>query len=146
MSGPGNPNPKRCAKCGGIGVPKNDSLCKACRLERDQGPEAKEKYLRNLGAKGGHANRKDPPGLQCGTLGPLEDHADAKRWLERIGRAVATNRLGTHQASVAIRAVSEWVSAHEGELTVRVIDELEAEVEQLKAEMGRGPRLIEGAQ
>lgn len=89
-------------------------------------------------------NNSGPSGLDARELPPLESHGDAKLWLERIGRAVSTGRLGDKEANAAIRAVSEWVRAHEGELTAYVVDDLADEVARLKEELDgsySGPRL-----
>ena len=65
-------------------------------------------------------------------MGALESHQDAKRWLETIGRAVATGRLGDRAAQAAIKAVSEWVKA-EGERVGAVeFEQLREDVEKLK--------------
>jgi len=87
--------------------------------------------------KGGYARGESgPPGLSPEDLPPLETHRDAKMWLEVVGRAVATGRLSDRSGQAVIRAVSEWVKAHEGELTAHVVDDLQEEVKRLKDELG----------
>jgi len=87
--------------------------------------------------KGGYARGESgPPGLDPEDLPPLETHRDAKAWLETAGRAVATGRLSEKAGNVVVRAVSEWVKAHEGELTAHVVDDLQEEVKRLKDELG----------
>lgn len=43
---------KRCTTCGAVGVPQDKQLCKPCRLERDEGPEARRLYLKQIASKG----------------------------------------------------------------------------------------------
>jgi hypothetical protein len=92
------------------------------------------------GRKGGEGTRRawSRKGLSPEDLPPLKSHADAKLWLERIGRAVATDELSDRQGQAVIRAVSEWVKAHEGELTAEVVGDLRKEVERLKRELAGG--------
>jgi hypothetical protein len=103
-----------------------------CDAHRPGGREV----VRERARRGGYARgQQGPPGLEAEELPALEDHRDAKLWLERIGRAVCTGRLGDSQANAAIRAVSEWVRAHEGELTAYVVEDLADEVRRLKEEL-----------
>lgn len=111
------------------------------------GPGATER-MRLAGKKGAEASKasRQPHGMEAGELPPLAGHAEAKLWLERIGRAVATGRLKTRPAQAAIRAVSEWVKAHEGEMAAELFDDLKADVERLKRTLedgSPGPRLLE---
>lgn len=105
-------------------------------------PENREKVRENA-RKGGEAaaRRLEGKGLSPDELDPLEDHADAKRALDQVRRAVLTGRISDKVAHAATRAVSEWVKAHEGELTARVVDDLEEEVERLQSELEGRPRL-----
>lgn len=108
-----------------------------CAAHRPGGQER----MRELAKRAVRARQLQTEGLAPAELPPLEDHADAKLWLERLGRAVATGRLGERAAQASIRAVSEWVKAHEGELTAHVVDDVEAELERLKAELSGRPLL-----
>lgn len=108
--------------------------------------------LREAGRKGtaahhgnGARDSPEPEGLDPEALPPLRDHADAKKRLDLIGRAVLTGRIGDKVAHAATRAVREWIRGHEGELTARVVDDLEQEVERLQREVeGSGrPRLTQ---
>lgn len=87
---------------------------------------------------GGHATarRFAAKGLTPDELGPLETHGDAKRWLETIARAVAVGRLTDRAATGAVRGLECWLKAHADEATARTINELEAQVRRLKADMG----------
>lgn len=109
-----------------------------CPAHRPGGQEEMRRRARR-GAEVANAERT-PPGLEPDELPPLESHADAKRWLETVGRAVATGRLTDRAGQAVIRAVSEWVKAHEGELTALVVDELQEEVERLQRELGSRKR------
>jgi hypothetical protein len=53
--------------------------------------------MRRRALKGAIASRQGK-GLAPGELGPLENHADAKRWLCLIGEAVVTGRLSNRDA------------------------------------------------
>ena len=84
------------------------------------------------------ARRLRGEGLDADELPPLDSHANAKRWLEIIGRAVTSRRLIHNEARVAIQAVSEWVKTEGEHKTSMVLDELRAEVERLKRELSGG--------
>ncbi len=97
------------------------------------GPAARER-MADRGRKGALSLRRKVKGsgLTEDDLGALEAHEDAKRWLETIGRAVATGRLGDRAAQAAIKAVSEWVRT-EGERVGAVeFEALRQDVEKLK--------------
>lgn len=122
------------------GVPPSfvgeDGFCPAHR----EGGREKMKELAQRGAQASKANR-EPSGLDPEELGPLEGHADAKKRLDLICRAVLTGRISDRRAQAAIRAVSEWVKAHEGELTALVVEDLQEEVERLQTELDGRPKL-----
>lgn len=115
--------PKTCEKCGAVGVPADDSLCHPCRIEEDQGPEARRRYLESIGRKGGTAKSKQK-GLRDVELPPLVDHAAAETWSDRIGRAAATGRIGSRAANAALRAVREWRQAHDAGAVSERLEEL----------------------
>lgn len=95
--------------------------------------------MRRRGTKGAYKSHEGK-GLDEDELGPLEDHADAKAWLEVVGRAVATGRLSHRQGNVVVRAVREWVQAHGDELTAEVVEKLRAKIEALEEELGESWR------
>ena len=95
-----------------------------------------EGEMQRRALKGAIASRR-PRGLDPEELGPLANHQDAKRWLETIGRAVTSGKLGDRQAQAAIKAVSEWVKAEESRLTREVVDQLRTRVEELEAQIKR---------
>lgn len=112
---------KRCTQCNAVGVPADDTLCKPCRIEADEGPEARRAYLSSIGTKGGHARARGRQGMVDEDLPPLDSHAAAETWSDRIGRAAATGKIGASAANAALRAVKEWREAHEaGEVSDRL--------------------------
>lgn len=115
----------------------DDGLCDA---HRPGGREVMHERARRGGIS--RALQNGPPGLEAEELPPLESHGDAKRWLEVVGRAVCTGRLGDKETNAAIRAVSEWGRAHEGELTAYVVEDLATEVKRLKEELDVITKLI----
>ncbi len=130
------------------GITRSGEPCRAPEHMVDEsgychahGPGARER-MAERGRKGALSLRRKVKGsgLTEDDLGALESYEDAKRWLETIGRAVATGRLGDRAAQAAIRAVSEWVKAEGERLTAQVLDELRDEVERLKAELGKSRR------
>lgn len=52
-----------------------------------------------------------------------------------------TGRISDKVAHAATRAVREWVRTHEGELTALVVEDLQEEVERLRAELEGRPQL-----
>lgn len=110
-----------------------DGLCPAHR-------EGARERLREAGRRGGEAtarrHRSEEDTLESEELGQLESHSDAKARLDLICRAVLTGRIGRERADPSIRAIREWVSAHQAE----VADEKLAELERRLAEIEAGGR------
>lgn len=105
------------------------------------GPEGSER-MAERGRRGAESRwHEKPEGLDPEELPPLERHADAKAWLEAIGRAVATGRLADRPAQAAIRAVSEWVSTHGEELVAEDVEALRGRLEALEGELAGRPAL-----
>ena len=134
-------SPRRCAGTRADGTP-----CQAPEnlVDPDTGlcpshsPGAPER-LSEAGRKGAEATRRKhftPSALDPDDLPPLRDHDSAKLWLERIGRAVATGTLSDRSATAAIRAVSEWLKAHEGALVAEDVQALRDRLEALESELG----------
>ncbi len=95
--------------------------------------------MRLLGLKSAIKARQ-ARGLDHDELGPLQSHQDAKRWLEVVGRAVASGKLGERAAQAVIRAVSEWVRAEGQRFTVTAVEKLREEVERIRQSLaGVGP-------
>ena len=82
--------------------------------------------MKELGYRCALASRASK-GIDPDELGPLETLADARRWLEVIGRAVVSGQVSDRAARAALRAVSEWMRTKG--------DELKADVDRLKAEL-----------
>jgi hypothetical protein len=104
-----------------------------CPAHRDGGREA----MAERGRRGGLATKRrlSAGGLETDELPSLETHDDAKRWLEVIGRAVATGRLSDRHAQAAVRAVAEWVRTEGEKTTAEVVAQLKADIEQLQSAM-----------
>jgi len=90
------------------------------------------------GRKGAEASAKrfQTPSLTPETLGVLRTHEDAKRWLEEIGRAVVTGKVGNREAVAGIRAVEAWLKAEGERVTMQVVQELKEELARLKEDLG----------
>ena len=117
--------------CGAVPQLVNaDGLCPAHR-------PGGRREMSERGRKGGRANKR-AAGLDPSELPPLTSHADAQSWLETIGREVASGRLPERQAQAAIRAVAEWVRAEGERAAVEVLDELRAEIDELKSSLASG--------
>lgn len=135
------PEKRRCSSCGAAGVGK-DGLCKACRIERDEGPEAKREYMAKIGRRGAYSlHSQKAKGLDEKELPPLESHEDAKQRLDLISRAVLTGRIGDRPAQAAIRGVEAWLKAEGERLAAQVVEELKVEVDRIKAELTGRPKL-----
>ena len=111
-----------CSQCGSVAA-GSDGLCKPCRIEREQGADAKREYMAELGRKGAKASRRGT-GLAPGELGGLESHSDAKRWLRLIGEAVVTGRLSNRDAQAGVKAVEAWLKAHGEGVVAKDVAEL----------------------
>ena len=72
-------------------------------------------------------------------LGPLETVDDAMRRLDRLNVWIASGFLTGSAGSAASRCLEIWLRGHETRLTERVVEELQADVERLKAELGGKP-------
>ncbi len=68
-------------------------------------------------------------------LGPLETVDDAMRRLDRLGLWISAGMLSGSQGGAAVRSIEVWLRGHETRLTERVVDDLQADVERLKAEL-----------
>lgn len=68
---------------------------------------ARREMLIEAGKKGGKAaaRRMKRAGLEAEELGALESIEDARRWLEKIGHAVAAGQLDHKSASAALKSV-----------------------------------------
>ena len=67
--------------------------------------------MRRLATKGALASRRT--GLNPDDLPTLDGPQTAARWLDVVGRAVATGRLGHREGATVVRAVEAFLRAHE---------------------------------
>lgn len=90
--------------------------------------------LSEYGRKGAKATAKklQRDGLEDHELPPLDTPQAAERWIEVVGRAVATGRMSHNEGRTLARLVREWLRTREaGEMADRV-DELQEKVAKLK--------------
>lgn len=130
-----NGNGKRCAQAG-CGVPSDlvlvdpDGEHEPACFSHAPWLEAERAIAREKGGARYAAKAKRYTFLDASDLGALETPADALRWSRVIAGAVATGRLSSAAASIALRAIEQWTRSHESvDLERRV-----AEVEQRVAE------------
>jgi len=121
---------QKCSHCGSVAV-GSDGLCKPCRIEESDGPEAKRHYMAELGRRGAKASRRGS-GLDAEALGALDDHSDAKRWLRLIGEAVITGRLSNRDAQAGVKAVEAWLKAHGESVVAKDVAELREALDGLR--------------
>ena len=66
-------------------------------------------------------------------LGRLETVEDAMRRLDRLNTRIAAGLLSGSQGGAAVRSIEVWLRGHESKLTACVVDELQGDIERLKA-------------
>ena len=93
--------------------------------------------MRARGMRGGGSTAKRflKPGLvrdDLGSLETVETVRDAQRWLETIGEGVVTGRLKPQEATAGVRAVETWLKAESERLKIEDLEELRAQVAELK--------------
>lgn len=86
---------------------------------------------RRLGGKRAAESQKGY-GLESDELPPLTTPQDAGTWLEQIGRAVATGRLGHHEGTAITRTVREWLRAFDAGAVADEVERLRQQVAELK--------------
>lgn len=98
----------------------------------------REEQRRQMQRQGGKATaaKRRPDGLLPEELPPLESHEDAQRWLDRVGRAVATGRIDNRDANSVVRAVEAWIKAEAERLGADAVHELRERLETLEADVG----------
>lgn len=90
---------------------------------------------RRAGKRSGASRRRltiDRVEDELGALGSLED---AERWLRTLGIWGAAGLLTGAVLGGCVRAVDVWVRAHEAKLTRKVVDEIQARVNALEAQL-----------
>ena len=109
-------------------------------------PFADPEFARQAGKKGGlaAARARARKGLDKQSLGPLESHEDAKRWLRVMGEAVVVGVLDKGDCQAGVRAVESWLKAEADRVQLVVLDELKADVKRLKLELKRPHLKLEG--
>jgi hypothetical protein len=100
--------------------------------------------MQRRGLMGALASRK-PVGLDPDEIGTLETHADVRKRLDLICRAVLMGRLRDGQAQAAIRACEAWIRARGEEVTMEVVGDLRRQVEDLKSQLAKKPAAKVGA-
>lgn len=116
----------------------DDGWCDAHR------PGSGRSEMSKRGQRGGLAAtaRNRSPGLDPDDLPPLDSYEAAKVWCERVGRAVATGRLGRSEGNTILKAVRAWNSSEEHRAAAEALEELERRARL--AEEGSRFRPMEG--
>ena len=95
---------------------------------------ARAEEIRELGRKGGlkAAERFRMKGIQPHELGPLEEPEDVRRWLEKIGRAVACGTLSASAGACAVRACEACLKALDAGAMASEIKELRKQLAEFR--------------
>jgi hypothetical protein len=130
-----------CSECGSA-ARGPDGLCKPCRIEKEEGPEAKARYYSRIGRRGGHAvaKKREPEGLDPDELPDLRTRQDAMIWLEVIGRAGATGRLTARDARDLSRVVKTWLEAAGEHEVAETLEEVLERLQQVEKDQ-KGPKM-----
>lgn len=96
-------------------------------------PEKAERR-REIARKGAEASARARRGggLEENELPPLDGPRAAERWLEAIGRAVATKRLTHAEGKALARIIREYLRAHADGAVSDKVEELQRKVSALK--------------
>lgn len=96
-------------------------------------PDAEERR-REIAKKGAEASARARRGggLEEDELPPLTGPRAAERWLEVIGRAVATKRLSHNEGKALARVIREYLRAHESGAMEERVEDLQEKVAALK--------------
>ena len=68
-------------------------------------------------------------------FGQLVTLEDAMRRLDKLGVWTAAGLMAGSVAGASVRSVEVWIKAHESTLTRKIVDELRADLDRVKAEM-----------
>lgn len=109
-------------------VVNSEGFCPAHRPDGHR--DMMERAKRGGAAKARRERRKD--GLAPEELPPLDSHADAETWLEVIGRAAATGRVGHNEAKAGISAVRQWLRAREKGAVAEKLEDLQDALEEAR--------------
>ncbi len=93
---------------------------------------------REAGKRSGKARRQQRLTLSRveAELGTLETVQDAMRRLDRLNLWISAGLLTGSQGGAAVRSIEVWLRGHESRLTERVVEEIQADVKRLRAELG----------
>lgn len=132
-----SPKAKPCEECGAYGVPRDDTLCKPCRIGQEHGPEARKRYFQDLAKRGGEATKakRGRHALKIDQLPALEDHGSAKAWLAALAEGVASGQLSRSLSGEVRKILKTFMSAHKAEVTDEVVDEIRTELDQLRQKL-----------
>jgi len=99
--------------------------------------------MAEIGRKGAKATTKKlrAEGLRKDELPPLDSPAAAGKWLEIVGRAVATGRLAYRDADAVTRAVRAWLDAERDRVAAEDVAELRSQLEEVRTSLKEGRRL-----
>ncbi len=87
--------------------------------------------MRRRALKGAIASRR-AKGLAPDELPALDSPQAAERWLEEVGRAVSTGRLGHQEGRAIVGAVQQWLKAHEAGHVAERLEELAGRLDELR--------------
>jgi len=93
--------------------------------------------MSKIGRKGAEATARKlrgRGGLEPGELPELRTPHDAQEALDIVAHAAAEGRLPQRQADATTRAVREWLRAYDVGTVADRLEQLQANVEQLKGE------------
>lgn len=129
------PKAKPCEECGAYGVPRDETLCKPCRIGQEHGPEARKRYFQDLAKRGGEATKakRGRHSLKVDQLPPLEDHRSAKMWLAALAEGVAGGRLSRSLSGEVRKILKTFMAAHRAETTDEVVAEIQAQLDELRS-------------
>lgn len=115
-------------------------MCKPCRVESDEGPEARRLYLKQIASKGAQASKakRGQHALRVDDLPPVIDHASAKAWLQALVRGVASGRMSRSLAAETRKIIKFWLQAHRQEVTDKQFAELSDQIAALRERAERG--------
>lgn len=100
--------------------------------------------LSAIGRKGAEATAKKlrGTGLDPSDLPTLDGPQTAALWLDKVGRAVATGRLGHREATAIVRVVEAFLRAHEAGSVSTEIERLASALAEWK-ETGDATAMLE---
>ena len=100
---------------------------------RSHAPGAKER-LAEQGRKGAAvtARKLRGGGLDPKDLPTLDGPSTASLWLDRVGRAIATGKLGHREGTAVVRAVEAFLRAHDAGAVADELAELRGQIAAIR--------------